>query len=307
MANVGCHLRRLWCVLALVGCLALLAACDTGGGAQSGTPTAAPLTLTVGGEAGTENELLTKMYVLLLKHAGLNVVEYAAMSTNDEVFKALTSGKLDLSPEFTATGLLKLNLNSTGNAQQDYLQVKQGYEDRYHITWLDIAPLNNTYGICTTAARASSLKLSKISDLTGQAADLSVASTSAGAKDGLAILQRAYGLTFQEVIPYQTEDQAFQAVSSGAQDLNICSATSPELGSGKSVFLRDDKNAFPACNPAPIVRNTALKKEPRLVSILNKLAPFVTTQASRQWQSQVASGQSITAVATSFLQSKGLL
>jgi glycine betaine/choline ABC-type transport system substrate-binding protein len=167
----------------------------------------ATITITVGGKQDTESQLLTKMYVLLLHHAGFVVAEHANSSTNDAVFNALVSGNIDVSPAFTVTGLKELGLNSTGNAQLDYLQLRQGYEAKYHVTWLDPAPLN-----------------------------------------------------------------------------------------GK-VY-----------SSAPVVRDSTLKKAPQIATTLNKLAPVLTEQVSQQLQSEVVKdGKSVTAVATQFLQSKGLL
>src|SRR6266704_3568650 len=122
--------------------------------------------LVVGGKLDVEAQLLTKMYVLLLRHAGYDAVEKAALGTNDVVFNAIESDQIDLYPEFTADGLARLNLPSTHNAQQDYQHIKQGYESRYHITWLSAASgLNDTYGICTLRSTASQLGVTSISQL----------------------------------------------------------------------------------------------------------------------------------------------
>jgi osmoprotectant transport system substrate-binding protein len=164
------------------------------------------INIAIGGKQDTETQLLTKMYALLLHHVGFNVVEHMNVGSSDAVFNAIISGYIDLSPEFTATGLKKLGLNSIGNAQLDYLQIKQGYEARYHVTWLDPTPLKgNVY------------------------------------------------------------------------------------------------------NSAPVVRDSILKKAPQIATTLNELAPILTMQASKQLQSEVAGGKSVTEVATQFLQSKGLL
>jgi len=79
--------------------------------------------------------------------------------------------------------------------------------------------------------------------------------------------------------------------------------------------LQDDKNGFPAFNPAPIVRDAVLSAHPDIATILNPLAPDLTTDVSIMLQQQVAtkkaSGMSVAEavkeVATTFLQSKGLM
>jgi len=274
----------------------------------SGTPSNSSITLTVGGKLDTEAQLLTKMYVLLLRHAGFNVVEKAALGTNDVVFNAITSGQIDLYPEFTATGLAKLGDTSSGNATQDYQTVKAGYESKYKITWLDASPLNDTYGVCTSQSEATSLGATKISDLAGKASGLTIATPPDGVQYGVDVLKSVYGLSFKKVVTYTEEGLTFPAVNTNTQNLNICYTTSADIAKYKFTLLQDDKNAFPAYNPAPIIRDSTLAKAPQIATILNKLAPLLTTSVSQQLQSEVVNdGKSVTEVATEFLQSNNLL
>ncbi|HLI05171.1 MAG TPA: glycine betaine ABC transporter substrate-binding protein [Ktedonobacteraceae bacterium] len=281
---------------------------STSGSNSHGAKPNASINITVGEGQSTEEQLLATMYALVLHHASFKVVAVPALSSDTALFNAITSGHIDLYPEYTTTGLIKLGLFSTGVAQQDYLQVKQGYEARYKITWLDISPLNDTYGICSTQTTARSLGVSKISDLSKKATNLTIAVTPDGLQHGINLVKSVYHLTFKKVATYSSEEQTFSAVNSGAQDLNICTTTSADIANDKLVLLQDDKNAFPVYNPAPIVRNSLLKQVPQVAIILNRLAPYLTTQVSQQLQSEVLNdGKSVTEVATQFLQSKGLL
>ena len=302
--------------LALVVLISLLILAGCGSTTSSGstttsstvTPSNSSITLTVGGKLDTEAQLLTEMYVLLLQKAGFNVIARPHLGTNAVVFSAITSGQIDLYPEFTATGLAKLGLQSTGNAQQDYQAVAQGYEKNYQITWLDPAPLNDTYGICTTQAKATSLGATKVSDLASKASTLTVATPPDGVQYGVDVAQSVYGFKFKKVTTYNEEGLTFPAVMSGAQDLNICYTTAALIAKDNFVLLQDDKNAFPIYNPAPIIRDTTLAKAPDAIKgALNPLAPKLTTQVSQQLQAQVVGGQSVTQVATTWLKSVGLL
>lgn len=309
MASLLRSLRaRSFALLIIVLLLTLTACGSTGGSGNGSTPNPnASITLTVGGKLDTEAQLLTKMYVLLLRHAGFHVNERAALGANQAVFNAITSGQIDLYPEFTATGLAKLGLNSNGNAQQDYQAVKQGYEQQYHITWLDSSPLNDTYGICTTKSKAGSLGATKISDLASKASGLTIATPPDGVQYGVDVVKTVYGFSFNKVVTYNEEGLTFPAVTSGTQDLNVCYTTNAQIAKLNFTLLQDDKNAFPVYNPAPIVRDSTLQKSPQIATILNALAPDLTTAISQQLQAQVVDGQSVTEVATKFLQSKGLL
>ncbi len=289
-------------LLALAGC----GSTSTGGSTNSvckGTK------VTVGGKLDTEAQLLTKMYTLLLSNAGCNVTEKARLGTNDIVFKAITSGQIDLYPEFTATGLAQLGLTTTHNAQQDYQMVKAGYEQKYQITWLDAAPMNDTYGVCTTKAKAQQLNVSKVSDLIPIAKNEIIATPPDGKSDPNVLpgLATTYGITFKQEI-VQDENVTFQTVQQGSADFNICYTTNGLISADNFVLLDDDKSLFPIYNPAPIVRDQLLKEVPGIAGVLNALAPKLTTAVITGLNAQVdVQNLSVTQVATTFLQQQGLL
>jgi osmoprotectant transport system substrate-binding protein len=265
--------------------------------------------VTVGGKLDTEAQLLTKMYTLLLSNAGCDVTEKARLGTNDIVFNAITSGQIDLYPEFTATGLAKLGKSTTHNAQQDYQLVKDGYESQYHITWLDAAPMNDTYGLCTTKAKAQQLNVSKVSDLIPLAKNLIVATPPDGKSDPNVLpgLATTYGITFKQEI-VQDEAITFQTVQQGSADFNICYTTIGFIAADNFILLQDDKNLFPIYNPAPIVRDELLQKVPDLAGVLNALAPKLTTDAITALNAKVdVDHETVTQVATEFLKQQGLL
>lgn len=305
-------------MLALLVLIVLVLAGCGGTTTSTGTPTTGtnvtppPITITVGGKLDTEAQLLTKMYVLLLKKAGFNVVDKSQLGTNAIVFAALKRGDIDLYPEFTGTGLFQLKINTTGNADQDYSAVKAGYESQFQITWLDKAPLNDTYGICTLkipppASVLSTLHTLKISDLKLVASQLTVATPPDGQSDPSSLpgLKKTYGITFGHVLTL-SEAQTFTAVQNFQAQVNVCYTTRPEIAD-KFMLLQDDMNVAAPDNPAPIVRDSALAKAPGISAALNPLAPKLTTEVSQMLQAQVLGGKSVTEVATTWLMSVGLL
>lgn len=277
-------------------------------GGSPGTATAAAVHLTVGGKLDTEAQLLTKMEVLLLRHAGFDVTEKAKLGTNDIVHNAILSGQIDLYPEFTATGLAHLKLQSTHNDQQDYALVRGGYEKQFHLTWLDMAPLNDTYGVCTSQAKAKALGVTTISALAPVASTLTIASPPDGANDPNVLpgLKPVYGFTFGRVAVLD-EALTFTAVQQKKADLNVCYTTSALIEKDHFVLLEDDKHLFPIYHPAPIVRDDTLRRAPGIAAALNHLAPKLTSEVSRKLQLQVVNGRSVTDAATMWLKSVGLL
>lgn len=263
--------------------------------------------LVVGGKLDTEAQLLTKLYVLVLRKAGFDVTEKARLGTNDIVHNAIVSGQVDLYPEFTATGLARLKLMSTHNDRRDYDLVRAGYQKQFHITWLAMSPLNDTYGICTTQAGVDKLGR-KISGLAEAAQRLTVASPPDGTSDPNVLpgMKAAYGFTFGKVTVLD-EALTFPAVRQGKADVNVCYTTSALIPKNHFVLLDDDHHLFPIYHPAPIVRDATLAKWPEIATALDRLAPKLTSEVSRQLQLQVVDGGTVTDTARHWLKDAGLL
>lgn len=285
---------------------------NTGGGSSSGSK--GPII--VSGKQDTEAQVLSKMDSLLLTKAGFTVTEKLAFGDSPVVFNAIKSNAIDLYPEFTVTGLNVLHLKSAHDPQKDYQTVKDGFEKQFKITWLDPSPLNDTYALCTSKASSQKYGITSLADLTKKASQLKLAATS----DGIPYiddLQSVYGFgsgTFKSVtkVDYTL---GFPAVKNDQAQINVCYTTDGGVAQQDFIFLKDDKNGFPAFNPAPIIRDEILAKYPGIKNALNPLAPYLTTQDSIQWRAQVVAkqktGMSVTQavkeVAQDFLKSKKLL
>ena len=270
----------------------------------------------VGSKLDVESQLIAEMYILLLQKNGYKITPKLALGNSTIVDQGIKSGALDIYPEFTATGLNELNIPSSFNPRTDYNTVKTQYEQKYHITWLAPAPLNDGYAICTSKAEAQSLGITTISQLAPLVSHLTLALPT----DGISFiddLQKTYGFTTKS---FKSVSQVlyaigFSAVKNGQAQVNVCYTTDGTVATQNFIFLKDDKNGFPQFNPAPIVRDAILQKYPDITTILNTLAPDLTTQVSIDLQNKVASmknsgtssTEAVKVVAQQFLQSKGLL
>ena len=94
----------------------------------------------------------------------------------------------------------------------------------------------------------------------------------------------------------------------GSADVNVCYTSDPAIVVNNFVILKDSKNVFPLYNPAPLVRDSVLKKSPAIATTLNALAPKLTTATQVELISKYAvDHQSLVSVAKTFLQDQGLL
>ena len=310
-------LRAKSLVLFALVLMLILAAC--GGSPSTGTTggtTSSKVPITVGSKLDTEAQLLREMYVLLLRKAGFTVNPKLALGQTPTVFAALKSGAIDLYPEFTATGLNLLSVKSAFDPAKDYQTVKNGFEQQYHITWLDYAPLNDGYALCTSQAESQKLGVTNLSQLAPKVPQLTLATQS----DGVTFfddLKTTYGFDSSSFKAQKKVDYAigFAAVKSGAAQVTECYTTDGSVKTQNFIFLDDDKHGFPEFHPAPIVRDSVLQKDPGIKDALNPLAPNLTTDVSIMLQQQVAAkkasgtsgSEAVKEVATDFLKSKGLL
>ncbi len=259
----------------------ILAACGGSSASpptSSGTSTPTKVPITVGSKLDPEAQLLGEMYVLLLQKAGYTVTPKLALGQTPVVFNALKSGAIDLYPEFTGTGLNILGVKSAFNPQQDYQTVKNGFEQQYHITWLDQAPLNDGYALCTSKAESQKLGVTTLSQLAPKVPQLTLATQS----DGVTFfdnLETIYGFKTASFKSVKKVDYSigFTAVKNGQADVTECYTTDGSVITNGFIFLNDDKHGFTEFHPAPIVRDSILQSDPGISAALNPLAPYLTT------------------------------
>ncbi|HEY4386606.1 MAG TPA: glycine betaine ABC transporter substrate-binding protein, partial [Ktedonobacteraceae bacterium] len=253
---------------------------------------AAPVTLKLGSKEDLEGKIFSEMYDQLLVKAGFKVTRVKP-GQNDFVLSGIKNGDIDLYPEFTSTGLDALKLTPSHNPQQDYQTVKDNFASKFNIDWLDFSPnLNDTYAICARKDRAQQLGVTTISQLVPKLKGLTMA-LPADSKYVLDFMKQPYGITASSFKSLSTLDYGvgFQAVVKGQADLNFCYSTDVTIAQQNLVVIQDDKAAFPEYNPAPIVRDSILKANPKIATALNPLAPKLTNEVSLTLQKQVLAAQ----------------
>jgi osmoprotectant transport system substrate-binding protein len=291
--------------LALLALLPFLILAACGGGASpggSGSTTAAQVTLKLGSKEDLEGRIMTEMYYQLLTKADFKVTRVKP-GQNDFVLSGIKNGDIDLYPEFTSTGLDALKLTPSHNPQQDYQTVKDNFASKFNIDWLDFSSgLNDTYAICARQDRAQQLGVTTISQLAPKLKGLTMA-LPADSKYVLDFL-KPYGITASSFKSLSTLDYGvgFQSVVQKQNDLNFCYSTDVTIAQQNLVAIQDDKNAFPEYNPAPIVRDSILKANPKIAQVLNPLAPKLTNEVSLTLQKQALETQNSGASPTQAVQ-----
>jgi osmoprotectant transport system substrate-binding protein len=265
--------------------------------------------VTIGDKNFTEEYILGSLYAQALAHEGYKVTVKGNIGTSEITYKALTSGQIDMYPEYTGTLLTAIagDNRPPTSARQTY-SLAQAYVRRHGFTLLDQTPFYDSDALAATKAFAAKNHLKSIPDLKklGHSLKLGGAPEFATRYAGLLGLKQVYGLnpTFVPLAIGIT----YKAIDTGQVDVFDAFTTDAQLTSGKYVLLSDPKRVFGFQNVAPVVKQSVLKAEgPAFSQTLNKVSALLTIPAIQKMNAAVALDQQPPAkVAQAFLKANGL-
>lgn len=277
--------------------------------AHAGTAKVGPIK--IGEKNFAEEEIVASMYQLLLQKAGFSASLHQIAET-PALQSALQRGDIDMYPEYTGTGLIYMGrAGIITDAVKAYDIVKAAYPKKYKEVWLAQAPMNDTNGVGVTRKTANKYHLKTLSNLAKVASKLSFADDPAckGRPDCLGGMEKAYGIHFKSVTDISSTPLRYSGLTSGKFDAVEVFTTDAPIQANHLVVLKDNKGRiFPADHIAPLVRSSTISKYPQIRRVLNKLARYLTTPVMINLNGKVIlKSQDPSAVARSFLKSKGLL
>ena len=101
----------------------------------AGPPTPRPVI--VASKPFGESYILAEIFAQLLEARGISVDRRPGLGATEVAFRALTSGAIDVYPEYTGTGLLVLlHERPGGSAREVYARVAAEFPRRFHARWL---------------------------------------------------------------------------------------------------------------------------------------------------------------------------
>ncbi|MGZ4201881.1 MAG: ABC transporter substrate-binding protein [Thermoleophilaceae bacterium] len=277
------------------------------GGAKPGAGKPA---VTLGDKNFTEQYILGQLYKQALEAKGYTVNLKANIGSSELIDKALTSGQIDMYPEYTGVILSALahETKRPSDADAAYQAAKQFEEGRGY-TLLDKTPFFDTDALAVKPDYAQKNSLKSVADL----AKLPSGSVSVGAPpefatrfEGLKGLKSEYGLTLT-LKPLSIGLQ-YKALDTGKVDTADVFTTDGQLQGSKYVVLTDPKNVFGFQNAAPVVSQKVLTAQgPAFAQTLNAVSAKLNDEAMRKMNAAVdLDKQDPAAVAKAFLQANGL-
>lgn len=262
-------------ILVAATALMAFAACGSKSADKSGSA------IRIGSKGFTENEIVAEVYALTLEDAGLKVERTPDLGSTI-IHQSLTTGDIDLYPEYTGTGLISvLKEEPRTSANEVYQEVKKAYEDKFKISWLDYSPANDGQGIVITKAASDQYGIKTISDLQKNAERIRFASQGEFDQraDGIPALTAKYGEFHWKSTNVYDNALKYQVLDQNQADAAPAYTTEGQLSdTSKYVLLEDDKQAWPPYNLAPVVRDEVLEKNPKIAEALNKISPKITTE-----------------------------
>jgi osmoprotectant transport system substrate-binding protein len=277
--------------------------------AASSGPGVGKPAVTIGDKNFAEENILGALYSQALAAKGYKVTLKDNVGSTEIAYKALTSGQIELYPEYTGV-LLSAIANQTKNpasAQAAYDEAK-AYVAKDGLTLLNYTPFYDADALATLPGYASRNHLTSIADLKplGKQVKLGAPPEFATRFEGLVGLKQEYGVspTFTPI----AIELSYKALESGQVDVQNVFTTDGQLLGGKFKLLADPKHVFGFQNVAPLVKQSVVAAEgPAFVQTLNKVSALLTINAIQQMNAAVSiDKQSAASVAAKFLQDNGL-
>jgi osmoprotectant transport system substrate-binding protein len=265
--------------------------------------------VTIGDKNFTEELILGQLYAQALEAKGYKVNLKENIGSSEVIDKALTSGQIQMYPEYTGT-ILSVIANQTTppkTAAAAYTAAK-AFEQTRGFTLLAPTPFFDSDAIAVLPAYAKKYNLKTISDLAklGKKVTLIAAPEFATREEGLLGLKKEYGIdpTFEPLAIGLT----YTALDDGKADAADVFTTDAQLTSGKYQILTDPKFVFGFQNVAPVVSKALLAKEgPAFVTTLDSVSALLTTKAMQTMNAAVSlSKESPSSVAGKFLSANGI-
>jgi osmoprotectant transport system substrate-binding protein len=277
--------------------------------AASSSPGAGKPAVVIGDKNFEEEYVLGDLYQQALAAKGFKVTLKPNIGSSEITYKALTSGQIDMYPEYTGVILSVIaGITTPPHSAAEAYSLAKAYVGKHGLTLTAPTPFYDSDALGTLKTFATKNHLTTVSDLKklGHSLILGGAPEFATRQEGLLGLKQVYGLnpTFKPLSIGLT----YKALDSGQVQVSDVFTTDPPLTTGKYTILTDPKFVFGFQNVAPIVKQSVLAAEgPAFQQTLDAVSALLTIPAIQKMNAAVAiDQQSPAAVAHAFLVANNL-
>jgi osmoprotectant transport system substrate-binding protein len=276
----------------------------------------------VASKIDTEGALLGQMILQVLEKAGVPVENRVQLGPTKVVRTALTSGEIDIYPEYTGNGAFFHSMENDPawkSAGSAYDTVKRLDREKHNLVWLDRAPANNTWLIAVRGDLAKREKLATMEDfarLAGKAGAIKLAGSAEFVESAAALpsFEKVYNfkLPREQIVVLPGGDTAvtMRAAAQGVSGVNsaMVYGTDGAIAALDLVVMDDTKGAQIVYEPAPVVRASVLERHPAIGPALAKVFGSLDMTKLQNLNAQIAvEGKPAQEVARRYLEQEGLL
>ncbi|HEX7815618.1 glycine betaine ABC transporter substrate-binding protein [Dyella sp.] len=243
---------------------------------------ASPLRL--GSKQFTESVILSEIARLQAQQHGEDVTHQRELGGTSILWSALQHGDIDAYPEYTGTLTHELLKDIPGDADIRTLRARL---KPLGIGITDSLGFSDTYAVGMREDRATSLGISRISDL-ARHADLKFGWSNEfmDRQDGWPGLRSSYALP-QTQVRGLDHTLSYHAIASDAVDVIDLYSTDAEIPYYHLRVLDDDRHYFPHYDAVFLYRLALERDNPGFVDTLRELAGRIDVQQMRQLNAQV--------------------
>lgn len=278
--------------------------------------------ITVGSKIDTEGALLGQMMILVLEDYGFRVEDKTEFGPTPIVRKAITSGEIDIYPEYTGNGAFFFSGQDPAiwkDFDKAYEQVKKLDYQENKLVWLTPAPANNTWALAVRGDLAKEHDLETLDDFAAYANNggkvmLAACEEFVTRDDALPAFEKAYGFEIDDknmiVFSGCNTAQTEKAAAQGTSGVNTAMAfgTDGALAALGLKVLKDTKGVQPVYAPTPVIRDAKIKEQPEIEDMLAPVFKSLNQETLQRLNSRIAvGGESAAKVAEDYLKKQGLL
>ncbi|BDR55586.1 osmoprotectant ABC transporter substrate-binding protein [Xylocopilactobacillus apis] len=249
-------------------------------------------TVKIGSQNTTEHQVMANVIEQMIQHySDYNTTIINNLGSGNVSFEAQKRGDTDLTAvRYTGTDYQTvLNLTGETNPTKVNNEVKHDFKKQYKMTYFPTLGFADTYQFMVTSSYAKKNNLHNVSDMKRVASEMRVGIDQIWANrrgDGYSAFKNTYGFGFGKVYPMQI-GLVYDALEAGKMDAVLGYSTDGRIASYHLALLNDDKHFFPPYAASVVVNDQALKKYPKLKSILNRLNGQISLKTMQKLNYQV--------------------
>jgi osmoprotectant transport system substrate-binding protein len=295
--------------------LALVSACGgasdssaSGGGDLEG------LTGTIGSKDFSEQYILAHITGEMLNANGADVDVNTQLVGSANVRQALENGDFIGYWEYTGTSWITYNgeTKPITDPQEQFEAVKEA-DAANGITWLDPAPMNNTYAFAIRRDKAEELGVSTLSDVAAlppEEQTFCIESEFSTRDDGWPGLKEAYGFQVEDDNLVMLDTGVIYTATQEGKDCNFGEvfATDGRIKGMDLVVMEDDKKFFPVYQGALTMDSKVFEEHPEIADVMAEVSPLLTDEVMQELNAKAdVEGEDPEDIALDWLEEQGLI